>query len=150
MKIEPAAIEDAADILALQKLAYQSEAELYNDFTIQPLMQTIEELEREFQTHTVFKAIQESNLVGSVRTAVKGGTCCVGKLIVHPACQNRGIGHALLTHIESQAAMVRRFELFTGHRSARNLYLYQKLGYREYKREMAHKGLILVFMEKLL
>jgi GNAT superfamily N-acetyltransferase len=150
MKIEPATIEDAADILALQKLAYWSEAEIYNDFTIQPLMQTLEELEREFQTHIVFKATEEDNLVGSVRTTVKGETCCVGKLIVHPARQNRGIGHALLTHIESQAAAARRFELFTGHRSVRNLYLYQKLGYREFKREAAHQGLIFVFMEKLL
>jgi hypothetical protein len=27
-----------------------------------------------------------------------------------------------------------RYELFTGHKSARNLYSYQKLGYREFKR----------------
>ena len=41
MEIEPAMIEDAAEILALQKLAYRSEAEIYNDFSIQPLLQTL-------------------------------------------------------------------------------------------------------------
>ncbi len=150
MQIEPAMIEDAAEILGLQKLAFRSEAEIYNDFSIQPLMQTLEELEDEFQSHSVFKAIQGNNPVGSVRTTVKGDTCFVGKLIVHPAYQNRGIGYALMTHIESHAGMIRRLELFTGHRSVRNLYLYQKLGYREYKRERANNDLIFIFMEKQL
>jgi len=81
---------------------------------------------------------------------VKGDTCYVGKLIVHPAYQNRGIGYALLTHVESLAGVARRFELFTGHRSERNLHLYQKLGYREFKRETVHHRLTLVFMEKQL
>jgi len=150
MKIELATIEDAVEILALQKLAYRSEAEIYNDFSIQPLTQTLEEIESEFESHSVFKAIREDNLVGSVRTTVKGDTCFAGKLIVHPAYQNRGIGYALLTHIESHAGAIRRFELFTGHRSERNLYLYRKLGYREFKREMVNSRLTLVFMEKQL
>ena len=100
----------------------------------------LEELEDEFQSRSVFKAIQGNNLVGSVRTTVKGDTCCVGKLIVHPAYQNRGIGYALMTYIESHASMIKRLELFTGHRSVRNLYLYEKLGYREYKREKANNA----------
>ena len=148
MRIELAAIEDAGKILALQKLAYRSEAEIYNDFTIQPLLQTLEELEGEFKSHSVFKAIQDNNLVGSVRTTVKGDTCYVGKLIVHPAYQNRGIGNALLTHVESLAGVAGRFELFTGHRSAKNLYLYRKFGYREFRRETVHQDLTLVFLEK--
>lgn len=42
--ITAASPADAAAILALQKLAYQSEARLYNDFSIPPLLQTLEEL----------------------------------------------------------------------------------------------------------
>jgi hypothetical protein len=40
--IEEATVSDAEEILALQKLAYQSEAEIYNDFGIPPLVQTLE------------------------------------------------------------------------------------------------------------
>lgn len=40
------------------------------------------------------------------------------------------------------------YELFTGHKSARNLYLYQKLGYREFKRIPVNDSIILVFLEK--
>lgn len=35
--IEKASINDAEEILRLQKLAYISEAEIYDDFNIQPL-----------------------------------------------------------------------------------------------------------------
>ena len=35
---------DIDEILDLQKLAYKSEAEIYNDFTILPLTQTLEDL----------------------------------------------------------------------------------------------------------
>jgi hypothetical protein len=45
-----ASLEDAAQILALQKVAYQSEAALYNDWTIPPLTQTLPQLEAEFDT----------------------------------------------------------------------------------------------------
>jgi hypothetical protein len=39
MKIEKANYEDLAEILDLQKLAYQSEAQILNDYSIQPLNQ---------------------------------------------------------------------------------------------------------------
>jgi predicted NUDIX family phosphoesterase len=50
MKIERALIEDAPAILALQKLAYQSEARIHNDYSIQPLTQTLDELGSEFES----------------------------------------------------------------------------------------------------
>ncbi len=148
MKIELAKMEDAPEILALQKLAYRSEAEIYNDFSIPPLTQTLEELLGEFETHTVFKALLDTDLVGSVRTRVKGNTCHVGRLIVHPRVQNQGAGSLLMAFIERYHPDVERFELFTGHRSVRNLYLYRKLGYNEFKRERINDSLVFVFMDK--
>ena len=44
MILERATIEDAKEILDLQKLAYRSEAEIYYDDTLPPLTQTREEI----------------------------------------------------------------------------------------------------------
>lgn len=148
MLIEQAATIDAAEILALQKLAYVSEAEIYDDFDIQPMTQTLDELVREFASHTVFKAVQKGRIVGSVRTQLDGGTCRVGKLIVHPEAQNLGIGSALMGHLENCYREAYRFELFTGHKSLRNLHLYTKLGYREFKQVQVNEHLWMVYMEK--
>ncbi len=68
-----ASIEDAAPILELQKQAYQSEAEIYDDFAIPPLLQTLDDLKKEFTAKTVLKAVCNGQLVGSVRAWEQGG-----------------------------------------------------------------------------
>jgi hypothetical protein len=66
MIIEPAPLEDAQEILALQKLAYLSEAEIHDDYTIPPLHQNLEETEAEFKDQCVLKATVDGRLIGSV------------------------------------------------------------------------------------
>jgi hypothetical protein len=65
--VERAGVKDAAEILALQKLAYQSEAAIYDDYTIPPLRQTVEEMSADLQNQVVLKTVVEGRIVGSVR-----------------------------------------------------------------------------------
>ena len=148
MFISQASIGDGEAILKLQKIAYQSEAQLYNDFSISPLMQTLDQIKADFATKVFLKTVSGSDIVGSVRGYQEKGTCYVERLIVDPAFQNQGIGTALMRHIESAFAEAKRFELFTGHRSEKNIHLYQKLGYQEFRREKATENLTFVFLEK--
>lgn len=143
-----ASIEDAAAILELQKLAYQSEAKLYNDFSIPPLIQTMEELKVDFTSKVFLKAQVESKIIGSVRGYQSGNTCYVERLIVHPNHQGKGIGTALMESFESCFDQVQRFELFTGNKSDRNIHLYERLGYKIFKHAEINKNLSFVLMEK--
>lgn len=77
------------------------------------------------------------------------GTCFIGRLIVHPDCQNRGIGTQLLRAIEAHFGAVQRYELFTSQRSTRNLYLYQKLGYHTFSTERLTDNVTLDYLEKI-
>lgn len=149
VKIIRATLDDAAEILALQKLAYQSEAQIYNDWNIPPLHQTIEEIREEFKTYIFLKAVSEHSIIGSVRARIVGNTCHIGRLIVHPEWQNRGIGTRLLTEVEVISRAVPRFELFTGSHSVKNLYLYRKLGYKDFWRESLSDRVELVHLEKI-
>jgi len=139
--------KELEEILALQKLSYQSEAELNNDFNIPPLTQTLEEIRAEFEQATFLKVTDGEKIIGSVRAHEEDGTCHIGRLIVHPDFQNRGIGSRLLKAIEEKFNC-KRYELFTGERSERNLYLYKKFGYREFKRMALNEKTTLVFLEK--
>ncbi|NJL72790.1 MAG: GNAT family N-acetyltransferase, partial [Candidatus Competibacteraceae bacterium] len=87
--------------------------------------------------------------IGSVRARAEAGTCHIGRLIVHPDRQNQGIGRQLMAAIEARFPEAQRFELFTGDRSGKNLGLYAKLGYREFKREPLGDRVTLVYLEKM-
>jgi ribosomal protein S18 acetylase RimI-like enzyme len=133
----------------LQKLAYQSEARIYDDHSIPPLTQTLEEIKGDFGDKVFLMAEIGERIIGSVRAFVRDGTCYIGRLIVHPDFQNQGIGTRLLNGIEKEFGTARRFELFTGHKSEKNLHLYRKCGYRIFRSENITEDLKLVYMEKL-
>jgi predicted N-acetyltransferase YhbS len=146
--IDRATLPDAPEILALQKLAYQTEAALHDDYTIPPLTQTLDEIRAEFDKQLFLQATIEGRIVGSVRAYERDGTCFVGRLVVHPDLQNQGLGARLLGEIERAFGQAHRFELFTGHKSVRNLAFYRRRGYRPFKEHQVSDKLTLVFLEK--
>jgi len=148
VRIERAAFEDLAEILALQKLAYQIEAALHETFDLPPLTQTQARIEADFKDQVFLKASSGGRIVGSVRARLAGGTCHIGRLIVHPDIQGRGLGTRLMREIERLFPEAERYELFTGHKSARNLALYQRLGYRPCREQVVSPKLRLIFLEK--
>lgn len=146
--IMPAASEDAKEILDLQYLAYQAEAQLYNDFSIPPLIQTLAEMQSQFDTHVFLKAVEKNRIIGSVRARIDQGTCLIGRLIVLPDSQGKGIGTDLMAAIEQSFKGCDRYELFTGTKSLDNIRLYQRLGYQPFSEKQVNQGLSLVFLEK--
>jgi ribosomal protein S18 acetylase RimI-like enzyme len=146
--IKRAKTEDAEEILDLQKLAYQSQAKIYNDYSLPPLTQTLEEVKVDFEDQIVLKATISKRIIGSVRAYVDEETCYIGRLFVHPDFQNRGIGTELMNAIERTFNEAKRFRLFTGHRSDKSIYLYQKLGYKMIEIKRITDGLSIIHMEK--
>ena len=50
--------------------------------------------------------------------------------------------------IELHFPTVKRFELFTGNESEKNLSFYEKLGYVPFKKQLVNERLTLIFLEK--
>ncbi len=149
MLIETADIDDAEEILQLQRQAFQSQAEFYNDHKIPPLIETLDELKILFKNHTFLKATINGKILGSVRASLNNGTCHIGRLVVDPKFQNQGIGAKLLAEIERKCADCRRFELFTGAKSTKNIHLYEKAGYKAFKTMVVSDKLSLICLEKV-
>jgi hypothetical protein len=53
-----------------------------------------------------------------------------------------------MQQVEQHFKFADRYEPFTGYKGIRNLYLYQKLGYFEFKRIPVNDSLMTVFLEK--
>ncbi|WP_405809491.1 GNAT family N-acetyltransferase [Streptomyces sp. NBC_00210] len=150
--ISAAGAQDAEHILKLQYLCYQSEAELYGDYGIEPLTQSLDDLKAEIAQGHALVARLGDEVVASVRGRVDaGGTALIAKLIVHPRMQRHGLGGRLLDAIEERFAgepSAKRFQLFTGHRSEGNLRLYRSRGYVQVSSEQVGPRLTLVTLEK--
>lgn len=142
--------KDLLSILELQKKAFYAEAVKHNDLEMQPMTQTLEEIEEEFNSRTIFfKLSFEKEIVGSVRAKmIDEATCFVGKLVVNPELQNKGIGTTLMRELEEHFKdKCSKLKIFTGEKSDHALGLYTKLGYQKTGNQNVGKY-SLVHMEK--
>jgi GNAT superfamily N-acetyltransferase len=137
----------AGELLTLQRAAYVTEAQLYDDVRLPALVQTLDDLVHELAASTCVAAVAGTRLVGAVRTRERDGVLHIGRLVVAPDRQGQGIGTRLLLAAE-QATGLPRATLFTGARSTANLRLYQRHGYVERSREQVRPGLELVHLVK--
>ncbi len=147
MEITKAVVTDTEAILALQKRAYHSEAELNADFSIPPLTQTLEQLRAEFSVKEILKVIVDGDIVGSGQAKIDNGTVFIGRIIVHPDFWGQSIGSCILQALESLFVDARRCELFTGSKSHKNLAFYKRRGYKNFKTAILGKT-ELVYLEK--
>lgn len=146
--IQQATIADLQHILELQKTAFLPVANLLGNNDIQPLIQTYDELLQEFNEGVILKYVADYRVIGSVRAYLDNEKVChVGKLIVHPDYQNKGVGKVLMVEIEKKFPACDKYQLFTGGITPNTLYLYKKLGYKEISRTADSPCMII--MEKL-
>lgn len=148
MEILSAEEKDLSEILTLQKLCYVENAVRYNNYSIPPLTQDLASIRKDHKNGTILKAVVGQNIIGSVRAYEKDKTCYIGRLIVHPDHQNKGIGSTLLFAIESRFSTAERYELFTGWKDEKNLHLYKRNGYAVFKEEELNEKTRLVYLEK--
>jgi len=164
---------DAPEILALQKIAYQSEVELYGDDSLPALQQTLQDLLNDFERqpareisllgarhdrpeteagtdHIVFlKAVVNGKIIGSIRGYAIDNTAYLSRMIVHPYFRRRGIGRRLLTEMEQVFPEVTRFEAKTGHQSKRNIFQLEKVGYQVFRTEPFNASITWIYLEKM-
>lgn len=132
INIEKVKKDELSLILELQKKSFTEIAKEMNDFDIQPLRQTLGEIEAEFDNGIILKYVLETGeIVGSIRANItENNACYVGKLIVDPDYQNRGIGQKLMCEIEKYFPDSSKFYLYAKTESPGIQHLYEKVGYR--------------------
>ena len=147
MVIEKATFNDLKEILDLQRFAYITEAERFNNMNIQPLTETLDELVEEYNKGIVLKLTIDNKIIGSIRAYELNNTVYIGKLMVHQDYRNKGYGSMLLSKIEEYFPN-KRYELFTSTRSIENIRMYERVGYKPFKTEKIDNELEFIYLEK--
>jgi histidine ammonia-lyase len=149
IEIEPVDPRDAGELLTLQRAAYVTEGQIYENASIPPLTQTLDELVEDLAGSIALKAMLGGRIVGTARARLDDGTLHIGRIAVAPDMQGRGIGTALVRALETgHADGAHTFALFTGDSNPANRRLYERLGYRETHHEQLDLGVRLVHLAK--
>jgi tRNA (guanine37-N1)-methyltransferase len=135
-EVVPATPADAGELLTLQRACWVQEALANDSLTdIPALTESLEDVQEWMRTWSTWVVRSEGRLVGAVRGRLENGpggpAWCIGRVMVAPDLQRRGLGRVLLAHIEAVAPPeATSYALFTGARSVANIRMYKKAGYR--------------------
>lgn len=149
ISITVAGVCDLPEILALQKRAFGEVAKAIGKPGLPACCQTGSEIAAEYEKGVILKAAAaDGAIIGSVRGWLDAENICrIGKLIVEPELQGRGLGRALMVEIEKHFPECARFALFTSEETPHTFRLYASIGYKTVgKKEMG--GTLMLLMEK--
>ena len=129
--ISLAAPSDAAELFTLQRACWVQEQQANPGVHIPALHEDFDDVMAWLDDWTTLVVRIGGRLVGAVRGRQEGETWDVGRVMVAPDLQGRGLGRVLLDAIEQAAPdEVTGYVLFTGEHSERNIRMYKKAGYR--------------------
>jgi tRNA (guanine37-N1)-methyltransferase len=144
--VTPAVPADAGELLTLQRACWVTEAIANETWQIPALLETVQQVALGLREWDTFVVRSGGRLVGSVRGRLAPDDPTVwqiGRLMVAPDLQGRGLGRALLEFAEKAAPTgVETLWLNNGARSDRNLRIYRRAGYRVRRGEGAHPGTV--------
>ena len=130
-RVQPATAGDAGELLTLQRACWVQEEQANPGVEIPPLHESIDDVRHWLTTWVTFVVRIDGRLVGAVRGRREGDTWDVGRIMVAPDLQGRGLGRFLLEHVEQAAPPdITSYALFTGAKSVDNQRMYRKAGYR--------------------
>ena len=129
--VVPAVRGDVGELLTLQRACWVQEA-LANDLLeIPALHESLADLEASLDEWSWYVVRSAGRLVGAVRGRLEGEAWDIGRVMVAPDLQGRGLGRVLLEHIQAVApAEASSYVLFTGARSTDNQRMYKRAGFR--------------------
>ncbi|MGN6131524.1 MAG: tRNA (guanosine(37)-N1)-methyltransferase TrmD [Nocardioidaceae bacterium] len=123
---------DAGELWTLQRACWLSEARANGTLDIPPLTESLDDVRASLSSWRTYAARADGRLVAAVRArGADAATWEIGRLMVAPDLQGRGLGRALLAFAESLASPeATGYSLVTGSASAANLRWYKRAGYR--------------------
>jgi tRNA (guanine37-N1)-methyltransferase len=148
LEVRPVVPADAGELYTLQRACWLQELEANPGVPIPALQESLDDVRRWLGEWTVMVAREPASgrLVGAVRGRVDShGEWDIGRIMVAPDLQGRGLGRDLLELVQDLAPPeVTTYVLFTGAGSARNIAMYKKAGFRLRSDRRAPEGAVIL------
>ncbi|KYH31397.1 hypothetical protein CLTEP_23930 [Clostridium tepidiprofundi DSM 19306] len=130
IKLSKATVDDAEELLSMQKEVFMPLYKKYNDHETSPVMQTMERFLGRFEFGDYYKILYENNLAGSVFVYEKEPSIMRLHIInILEQYQNRGIAQEVMKRLELIYPQAESWEIETILTEKRNCYICEKMGY---------------------
>ena len=140
--------EDVPALLELQHKAFGQQCKDLGCEDALPMTETLEHAYEEFAQNMTLKIqTEDGRIIGSVRGNVDDGSLYIGRLMVDPEYQRRGLGKMLFHEIQSRLPHTRAW-LCTCQEVKSTYEFYLREGFQTYKSEDMEPNLTWVYMEK--
>lgn len=152
VRLQPAKAEDALRLTEMQMRAFMPEVRKHGSFETSPAAETPDRmLERitSAKSHS-FIIIADDAYAGMIRIKELGaGAYKISPIFVLPEFQNHGVGQKAMSLAEEMFPGARLWTLFCVREEERNVYFYEKLGFRKtgYERKL-DKNITLIGYER--
>ena len=144
-EIRLAVSSDAGELLTLQLACWVQEQQNNPDVRIPALHESLADVQAWMGEWTTLVLRAGGRLVGAARGRQEGDQWDIGRVMVAPDLQGRGIGRLLLQQVQDTAPSdVTGFVLFTGAASRRNIRIYEKAGFRRLPGDSGVPGAVLL------
>ena len=149
MKIEFATINDLPELLILQKKAFKPVADKVGWDDIPQMTDTLDNCIAEFGKETILKMVaDDGKIIGSIRGYVEDGSLYIGRLMVDPGLQGKGLGRILQRELESKFQFKREWLCsYIDDNATYNFY--ERDGFVEYDQYEVGNGVMAAHMEKI-
>lgn len=160
-KVTRARATDLGELFTLTRGAFVKDAQRYRDPFVPPLSETLEDLHAllEDPQSAVLTAVasedgewgRRGRIVGALRLGRNRDEMLLGRLVVAPDLQGRGIGSSLLASAVEEAERrpeVTRLTLYAGAVSGDTLAIYRRFRFVEVAGDLDERGRRLIVMTR--
>lgn len=148
MKILIADTDDIPELFALQRIAFETEAEMIGSRSVPALLESEEHFRKDFVNWVTLKLTDDcGRIIGAIRYQKSDGIIEIGRVMVHQDYRRKGLAQRLLAEVEHRC-QAETYELYTCTKSWKNIRLYEKMGYKQCEEVEGEDGLSFVYMRK--
>ena len=151
IKLIKATVDDAQNLLAMQKICFMPHLQRYRDYESSPATATIDTILWIIENENYYKIMYDNKCVGAINVRKDNdlGEYKLRTINILPEYQGKGVGQVAIPLAEQLFPDATKWYLETLADMPENRHLYEKMGYVfTGKTEMINERLTLVFYEK--
>jgi ribosomal protein S18 acetylase RimI-like enzyme len=151
LEIRRTLIEEAEEILNIQKEAFLADLEIYKDYETSPATEPIKKLLYKINKNFHYTILINNKIIGGAELRFDSDTeCYINRIFMLPEFQNKGLGTKIMNHFDMDFPHIKKWTLCTPHLNFRNHGFYEKLGYKKVGEHNVKEGLNLINYLKLI